>query len=140
MDEEHLKDLKEKFLSGDLTETEQAELNALRRQHASLDAFVVDNQKMEAAVRKASEAAFTPGFENRVMARIAAERQTANDFFSLEVSDLISHFFPRLAGPAFIAASMIMALNFSTAAAETPFVDALLGLPAPSYNDWIIPF
>ncbi len=94
----------------------------------------------EEQLSELNEKSFAPGFEDRVMARIAAERKTAHDFFSLEVSDLISDFFPKFAGPAFIAATMMMAFNFSTAAAETPFVDAIFGLPAPSYGDLIVPF
>ena len=140
MDEEKMHELVDKVLAGTLTDAERAIVDRLTREDQAFAGLLARDRKLTTMVGDGATAAFRPGFDRRVMARIAEERRTADDFFSVEVSDLISHFFPRLVGPAFVAASMLMAFNFSTASAETPLMAALLGWPAPAYDELIVPF
>lgn len=164
MDDQRLQYIIEKHLDGSLTADESEQLDALMKESPALERRIADEETLYRLVRdikptgfsasfgrnvmrnieeettlqrlvsEAKPAGFKPFFQTRVMQRLAEEEKNAGTFLSQAINEMISRLFPRVAIPAFAAASLVMAGNVGAAAAETPFVDALFGLPsdAPS--------
>lgn len=165
MDEHRLRYLIERHLDSVLTRQERDELDAalaanpnLKRRlsdeaalhrlgrnaaakqfSAEFNNSVMTEVENEAALSKLLSAAkpegFKPFFQARVMRRIAEEEQESGALFSQEISGMMARLFPRVAVPAFAAASIVMAGNVGAAAAEAPLVDALFGLPTDTPSE-----
>lgn len=165
MDDRRLRHLIEKHLDSSLTSDEREQLERCIAEDPALEQRIADEETLhrlardatpesfsasfaqrvmehveeENALRRlmsaAKPAGFKPFFQTRVMRRIAEENQNTGAFLSQAVNEMISRLFPRVAVPAFAAASLVMAGNVAAAAADTPLVDALFGLPDDSPSE-----
>lgn len=164
MDDQRLQYIIEKHLDGSLTADESEQLDALMKESPALSDALLTKRLCIVLCATLNRLVFPPlsagtscatskrkrlysvsclrqnplgsnrFFQTRVMQRLAEEEKNAGTFLSQAINEMISRLFPRVAIPAFAAASLVMAGNVGAAAAETPFVDALFGLPsdAPS--------
>ncbi len=125
MDDLAKRALIERYLDGGLTDGDQAEIDALRGHDPAFRDALDAAGALQKTMDLAAEPAFRPGFEGRLMARLSGIEARRG----VSVGDLIGRLFPRVAIPAGAAAALFMAGNLSAAAADTPMVEAMFGLP-----------
>ncbi|MEM1403417.1 MAG: hypothetical protein AAGG55_08810 [Pseudomonadota bacterium] len=85
------------------------------------------DEAWEALLSNGSQESFRPGFEDRVMRRIAEAGAVSGE----SVIDWIRALFPRLVLPAAAISIVLLANNYRQAIDGTAVVDALFGLPDP---------
>lgn len=128
------RDLVERFLDGTLTPEQSAELTARRNSDQALDRLIAGEEQLHAFVATGAAKTFRPLFEKRVMAQLA-EVSTDNGMSSaLSFPAAIARLFPRIALPSLSAACLLMAGNYSAAAADTPLLYALIGIPTQAFD------
>lgn len=121
MDKEKINTLIEKSLDGSLKPEEQAALSILCKQDHSILERIEKARVLKRQLDGMENKSFKPGFSNRVMRRINAQKGPSFD-------DLIAQFFPRVAVPAIAIACLLMISNVMLVSTDTPLLEALFAL------------
>ena len=121
MEKEKIELLIEKSVDGSLSHEEQAQLSILCKQDKAVLIRLEEARSLKSSFDGLESKSFKAGFSNRVMRRIKAQKGPTFD-------DLIAHFFPRVAIPAFAAACLLMISNVMLVSPDTPLLDALFAL------------
>ncbi len=165
MSDQRIEYLIDRALDDTLTPSERQELQVLREAYPEVEARLSDEKALskiseqggsltfgqdfssrimaeigeETALERKLQAAkageFAPFFEARVMQRIREEAEASESFFDVELGEVLSRLFPRIAVPAIAATSFAMVANASAAGPDASVVDGLFGLPTEQPTD-----
>lgn len=127
MDEREKQALIERWLDDTLTSEQKIAFDALVETDPDMARRCDDARSLAAVGEDAAPLVFDAGFEGRVMARIRAQDREA----PVTIASLIEQLFPRVTAPAGALAAIFMVGNVNAAAAQTPFIEAMFGLPGP---------
>ncbi len=149
----------EKFFENSLTQPERAELDARAAGDPALKRRLEEDAFVRAALQSAPDYQFGPAFSERIARDIEDEERLARllsahgaqgfkpsiaprvirtiakdqvrepDILNFEVGETLGKLFPKIAAPVAAAAGLAIFSNVSAAAAGTPVIDSMLGLP-----------
>ncbi len=125
-------------IDGKLTSEEQQELQDLKTLYPELESQISAEVNLANLMQGQAPSSFGPNFHAKVMDQIAREAQSHTVLFDADFVDRLWNLFPKVGLPSLGAACLFMVANASAAAAETPIIDALFGLPSEQLQMFFI--
>jgi len=120
----------ERAIDGNLTSEEQQELQDLKARHPELESQISAEVNLANLMKGQASGSFGPDFHAKVMDQIAKEAENRPVLLDTDFVDRLWNLFPKVGLPSLGTACVFMVANASAAAAETPIIDALFGLPS----------
>jgi len=128
----------ERAIDGNLTSEEQQELQDLKARHPELENQISAEIGLANLMKGQAPSSFGPDFQAKVMDQIAREAESHPVLFDADFVDRLWNLFPKVGLPSLGTACLFMVANASAAAAETPIIDALFGLPSEQLQMFFI--
>lgn len=120
----------ERAIDGNLTSEEQQELQDLKTRHPELENQISAEVNLANLIKGKASGSFGPEFHAKVMEQIARKAKNRPILLDADFVDRLWNLFPKVGLPSLGTACLFMVANASAAAAETPIIDALFGLPS----------
>lgn len=120
----------ERVIDGNLTSEEQQELQDLKTLYPEMESQISAEVNLANLMKGQATSSFGPEFHAKVMEQIAREAENRLILIDANFVDRLWNLFPKVGLPSLGAACVFMFANASAAAAETPIIDALFGLPS----------
>ena len=120
----------ERAIDGNLTSEEQQELQDLKKLYPELESQISAELSLANLMQAQAPNSFGPEFQAKVMKQIAREAENRPMLIDADFVDRLWNLFPKVGFPSLGTACLFMVANANAAAAETPIIDALFGLPS----------
>ncbi|NNE56483.1 MAG: hypothetical protein HKN36_00085 [Hellea sp.] len=120
----------ERAIDGNLTSEEQQELQDLKTLYPELESQISAELSLANLIQAQAPSSFGPKFHAMVMEQIAREAENRPVLLDTDFVDRLWNLFPKIGLPSLGTACLFMVANANAAAAETPIIDALFGLPS----------
>ena len=120
----------ERVIDGNLTSEEQQELQDLKTLYPEMESQISAEVNLANLMKGQATSSFGPEFHAKVMEQIAREAENRLILIDADFVDRLWNLFPKVGLPSLGTACLFMVANASAAAAETPIIDALFGLPS----------
>ena len=128
----------ERAIDGNLMSEEQQELQDMKTLYPELESQISAEVNLANLMKGQATGSFGPEFHAKVMEQIFWEAENRPTLIDADFVDRLWNLFPKVGLPSLGTACLFMVANASAAAAETPIIDALFGLPSEQLQMFFI--